>query len=199
MHLINFPANNQFIGILRLWNSYNIPKIELSSSNPTEEQFNLSQIFQYDSMETGYFAHFASTGSINQKPYIQVHFINHKLILTNYSLLSHNKNSIHSWAVKGCNDGINWNILHQMDNTTDLDNSANITYGIDEINSKSYSYYRLELTAPILYNGDEESWTLRIRHLELFGDLVINNPVTCGNKIISIPSAFLFSLVMIYL
>ena len=195
---MSFPPNNQFEGILRVWNSYRIPKIELSSSNPTKEQFNLSQIFQYDSMEDDYFAHFASKGNENTKPYIQVHFINNKLILTNYSILSHDTNlSIHSWVVKGCNDGMNWNIVHQMNNTTDLYYSANKTYEIDGI-YPPYSYYILQMTEPIL-NGEKVDWTMRVRHLELFGDLVINNPVTCGNKITTIYSAFLISLVMIYL
>ena len=193
---MNFPPNNQFDGVLNVWNCHHVPKIDISSSNPTDPaKFNLSNIFVFETTSEDPFPHFASEGNSTNKPFIKVHFTNQKLILTHYSLMSHDERSIRSWAIKGSNDDQSWKELHSTDNSTDLLDKKNQTYNITEV-FPPYSYYLLELTESI---GDDphEGWTMRIRHFELFGDIIRLNPYTCGQTMMVKHDFFLLVLIML--
>ena len=190
---MNFPPNNQFNGILRVWNCHHVPEINISSSKSTDsKKFNLSNIFVFEEED---FPHFASEGNITNRPFIKVHFTNQKLILTDYALLSHDLKSIRSWALKGSNDDQSWKELHSIDNSTDLLDKGNKTYHITEV-YPPYSYYLLELTDSV-GDGDNEGWTMRIRHFELFGDIVRLNPYTCDQAMIDKHALLVLVMIML--
>ena len=80
-----------------------------------------------------------------------------------------------SWELKGSNDNDNWITIHEKTNTDELLNTN--TYKIEK-EFPPFSYFMLEMSQPIVDTNN--NWTMRVRHFDLFGDVVKIHPQTCS-------------------
>ena len=171
-----FYPNDNFDGLLRHWVEYGYPHVEINNSKADDESHNINSIFNYSN--THVFVHFVTTGSVDSFPYIQVHLKYAKFQVTHYSLWSHDSDShyMRNWKLEGRTDENEFIVLDSKNNCTDLINSSNKTYPINE-NNGYYSYFKLSMTGPT-----GKDWSMRIKHFELFG--ILANNITHRQKFI---------------
>ena len=100
--------------------------------------------------------------------FVQVHFLQHQLKLTNYTLKSHSGlgNFFMSWVLEGSNNGIDWIQLDSHENCNDLKGPSLVhTYSCKD--APPMTFFRIQQTGETSSHANY----LIIAKMELFGTL----------------------------
>ena len=161
--------SNEFKGVIRSFSDIQTPQLEIISygrEGKNQEKNNLL-IFTYKTEKQS--PHLCLYGNEEYKfPFVDFHFPNEKIIVSNYTIRSHVSDTdyLRSWKLLGSKDGGKWRELHVKSPCDDLKNGNTMTYEITNKNNVfSYSTLRLAMTGPSA-NGDKG---LRILNIDFYG------------------------------
>ena len=159
-------------GVIRCFSDYGVPNLRVESSK-YDEAHPLNSIFDYVTDDAQY--HFVS-GEAN--PFIKISFPKQKLFLKNYSLQSHRSQYwyMQTWKLSGSINGNKWIPLHSVYKKNYLIDGSIGTFPSNETRI-GFSHFKIEMTGETIYPDK----TMRVMHIELFGNLV-SNIKSCKKK-----------------
>ena len=136
---------NEFKGLIRSFANLDFPALELENS-PNEKNWVISNIFKFNSNPDEHYA--SLPGSESELPFVQFYWPENKIILTAYSINSHNDNRyiLRSWNISVSNDGTNWMVIDYHKGINDLSNGNTKTFYISNVGNIAYSYIKIMMT-----------------------------------------------------
>ena len=160
-------ANGDFNGVIHSYSISKVPQLKFNYTT-SYDVYTFDNIFDYNVSNLKHYCSIATNDSFKDPPFIQIEFPRNELIINEYSLSSHYTQNLYlqSWNFSASQNEVDWDILHSIQNSSDLISSSVGRFLVNDSN-KRYRYFKLQMTGPTL-SGDK---MLRIDNIELFGIL----------------------------
>lgn len=107
-------------------------------------------------------------------PYLMIDFLNFRINVESYVLGTYSGSKdyghLRSWKLLSSNDNTNWDELHIVNDSNDMNNDSAIVHFKIQPNKNYYKYIKIEMMGRNWANID----IMCLRHIEFFGSLVNN-------------------------
>ena len=161
-----------FCSVIFSYENDNYTRIKRSISLNYSEALSLNNILAFESQDS----HWASISDTSFQQYFTIEF-EHKFIfrITNYTILSRSFVGVcmRGWNLYGSTDGVFWNAIHGVVNSSDIECTRIRTFDVN-LENYSYSFYRIHMTK--MTKGD---YHMRITNFEIYGYLINHSETKC--------------------